>query len=70
MWSLGIRNSYTLEATFCGSTQGNRAGHQFNTRDFESIGYHFLDSLLDYCDPDDTKVNNSLLLFDHLKLFF
>jgi hypothetical protein len=56
MWSMGILNSYTLEATFCGSTQHERAGHQFTTRDLESIGYHFLDSLLDYCDPDHTKV--------------
>lgn len=74
MWSMGIRNSYTLEvgqffvkydenqrenfqATFCGSTLGHRTGQQFTTRDLESIGYHFLDSLLDYCDPDHTKVN-------------
>ncbi|CAF3587047.1 unnamed protein product [Rotaria sordida] len=55
MWAMGIMNSYTLEATFCGSTQQNRAGHQFTTEDLESIGYHFLDSLLDYCDPDHTK---------------
>ena len=33
-----------------------RAGHHFTAKDFESIGYHFLDSLLDYCDPDRTKV--------------
>lgn len=45
-----------FQATFCGSTQQDRAGQQFNTRDLESIGYHFLDSLLDYCDPDYTKV--------------
>ncbi|CAF5189687.1 unnamed protein product, partial [Rotaria magnacalcarata] len=46
--------------TFCGSTQRDRASHQFNTRDLESIGYHFLDSLLDYCDPDHTKRNRLL----------
>ncbi|CAF3391299.1 unnamed protein product [Rotaria sp. Silwood1] len=55
MWAMGILNSYTLEATFCGSTQQDRTGHQFTTEDLESIGYHFLDSLLDYCDPDHTK---------------
>ncbi|UJR35501.1 hypothetical protein I4U23_028255 [Adineta vaga] len=55
MWSMGIMNSYTLEATFCGSTQGDRAGQHFTTHDLESIGHHFLDSLLDYCDPDETK---------------
>ena len=44
------------QATFCGSTQGDRVGQHFTTKDLESIGYHFLDSLLDYCDPDETKV--------------
>jgi hypothetical protein len=31
-------------------------------KDLESIGYHFLDSLLDYCDPDETKVSVIVLL--------
>ncbi len=48
--------SNIFQATFCGSTQHDRAGQQFTPRDFESIGYHFLDSLLDFCDPDHTKV--------------
>ncbi|UJR10439.1 hypothetical protein I4U23_014643 [Adineta vaga] len=60
MWSMGIKNSYTLESTFCGSTQNEQAGHQFNTTDLESIGYHFLDSLLDYGDPDPTKLSRLL----------
>ncbi|CAF0864478.1 unnamed protein product [Adineta ricciae] len=60
MWSMGVMNSYTLEATFCGSTQGDRVGQHFTTKDLESIGYHFLDSLLDYCDPDETKRNRML----------
>ncbi|XP_075790448.1 cytosolic carboxypeptidase 3 isoform X2 [Pelodiscus sinensis] len=55
MWKMGIRNSYTLEATFCGSKLGNRRGTHFNTEDLESIGYHFCDALLDYCDPDKSK---------------
>ncbi|KAM4676451.1 cytosolic carboxypeptidase 3 [Discoglossus pictus] len=55
MWKLGIRNSYTLEATFCGSTLGKRRGTHFSTKDLESLGYHFCDTLLDYCDPDQTK---------------
>ncbi|TFK03343.1 Cytosolic carboxypeptidase 3 [Platysternon megacephalum] len=55
MWKMGIRNSYTLEATFCGSKLGNRGGTHFNTEDLESIGYHFCDALLDYCDPDKSK---------------
>uniref|UniRef100_A0A8C6FP59 AGBL carboxypeptidase 3 n=2 Tax=Moschus moschiferus TaxID=68415 RepID=A0A8C6FP59_MOSMO len=55
MWKMGIRNSFTMEATFCGSTLGNKRGTHFNTKDLESMGYHFCDSLLDYCDPDRTK---------------
>nr|XP_025710729.1 cytosolic carboxypeptidase 3 isoform X2 [Callorhinus ursinus] len=55
MWKMGIRNSFTMEATFCGSTLGNKRGTHFNTKDLESVGYHFCDSLLDYCDPDQTK---------------
>ncbi|CAF1138870.1 unnamed protein product [Adineta ricciae] len=60
MWSMGIKNSFTLESTFCGSTLNEQAGHQFNTIDLESIGYHFLDSILDYSDPDPTKRNRLL----------
>ncbi|XP_073506314.1 cytosolic carboxypeptidase 3 isoform X2 [Phyllobates terribilis] len=55
MWKMGIRNSYTLEATFCGSSMGKRRGTHFSTKDLESLGYHFCDALLDYCDPDQTE---------------
>ena len=44
------------QATFCGSSLGKRAGNHFNTADFESMGYHLCDTLLDYCDPDNLKV--------------
>lgn len=47
---------FSLQATFCGSLIGKRAGYHFNTADFESMGYHLCDTLLDYCDPDDSKV--------------
>ncbi|KAM4619213.1 cytosolic carboxypeptidase 2 [Polymixia lowei] len=55
MWRMGIRNSYTMESTFGGSTLGNRRGTHFTTRDLKSLGYHFCDTLLDYCDPDPSK---------------
>ncbi|XP_072001235.1 cytosolic carboxypeptidase 3 isoform X2 [Engystomops pustulosus] len=55
MWKMGIQNSYTLEATFCGSSLGKRRGTHFSTKDLESLGYHFCDALIDYCDPDQTK---------------
>nr|XP_017534193.2 LOW QUALITY PROTEIN: cytosolic carboxypeptidase 3 [Manis javanica] len=55
MWKMSIRNSFTMEATFCGSPLGNKQGTHFNTKDLESMGYHFCDLLLDYCDPDRIK---------------
>lgn len=57
MWhEMGIVNSYTMEATFCGSNLGSCEGYHFSTKEFELMGYHFCDTLLDYCDPDQTKV--------------
>uniref|UniRef100_A0A3P8ZFT4 Cytosolic carboxypeptidase 2 n=1 Tax=Esox lucius TaxID=8010 RepID=A0A3P8ZFT4_ESOLU len=60
MWRLGIRNSYTMESTFGGSTLGNRKGTHFTMRDLKSLGYYFCDTLLDYCDPDPTKTSHCL----------
>ena len=56
MWrEAGIQNSYTLEATFSGSTQGKLKGLQFSITNLEEMGYHLCDTLLDYCDPDQSK---------------
>lgn len=58
MWNeIGIINSFTMEATFCGSNLGKGSGYHFSTKEFEMMGYHFCDTLLDYCDPDHTKVD-------------
>ncbi|KAJ8248917.1 hypothetical protein GJAV_G00229170 [Gymnothorax javanicus] len=57
MWKLGIANSYTMESTFAGSTLGDRKRTHFTTQDLKSLGYCFCDTLLDFCDPDPTKVN-------------
>ena len=51
--------SNTHQATFCGSTLGSKSGQHFTTADYESMGYHLCDTLLDYCDPDVSKVRNS-----------
>lgn len=76
-WYLGLFNvsfwgldvSCISQATFCGSTMGKKKGYHFSMADFEALGYHFCDTLLDYCDPDNTKVRNQILLFcdGHLK---
>ncbi|XP_006795805.1 cytosolic carboxypeptidase 2 isoform X2 [Neolamprologus brichardi] len=55
MWRLGIINSYTMEATFGGSSLGDRRGTHFTTQDLKSLGFHLCDTLLDYCDPDPIK---------------
>ena len=53
MWQqMGILNSFTMEATFAGYNNVH-----FNSKDLEDMGYHFCDTLLDYCDPDTTKVH-------------
>ncbi|KAJ8411333.1 hypothetical protein AAFF_G00173390 [Aldrovandia affinis] len=52
LWRLGVLNSFTLEASFCGSDMGQRKGTHFSTRDLQMLGVHFCDTLLDYCDPD------------------
>ncbi|XP_077372181.1 cytosolic carboxypeptidase 2 isoform X2 [Festucalex cinctus] len=60
MWRLGIKNSYTMEATFGGSTLGDRKGTHFTTQDLKALGFYFCDTILDYCDPDPTKVTYCL----------
>nr|XP_033784489.1 cytosolic carboxypeptidase 2 isoform X2 [Geotrypetes seraphini] len=60
MWRMGIQNSYTLESTFGGSTLGNKKGTHFNTDDLKSMGHHLCDTLLDYCDPDSSKITHCL----------
>ncbi|KAG9333468.1 hypothetical protein JZ751_011537 [Albula glossodonta] len=61
MWKLGITNSYTMESTFGGSTLGNRKGTHFTVQDLKSLGYCLCDTLLDYCDPDQTKARQCLV---------
>lgn len=46
-----------MEATFGGtSLAGERKDTHLSTKDLEKMGYHFCDTLLDYCDPDSSKV--------------
>ena len=54
MWAQGLVNSFTLEASLCGTTMVNPPKH-FSTRDLKDISHQFCDALLDYCDPDPTK---------------
>ncbi|XP_028815116.1 cytosolic carboxypeptidase 2 isoform X2 [Denticeps clupeoides] len=67
MWRLGIKHSYTMESTFGGSTLGGRSGTHFTTRDLKSMGYYFCDTLLDYYDPDPTKISRCLSELEDLQ---
>ena len=49
---LGITNSFTLEASFCGADQGKFADYHFNTDLLQEVGHRFCDTILDFCDPD------------------
>nr|XP_045017462.1 cytosolic carboxypeptidase 2 isoform X2 [Jaculus jaculus] len=60
MWRMGILNSYTLETTFGGSTLGNKRDTHFTIDDLKSVGYHVCDTLLDFCDPDQSKFTQCL----------
>lgn len=46
-----------MEATFGGTSLGSRKGTHLSARDLEEIGHEFCDTLLDYCDPDTSKID-------------
>ena len=71
MWNLGVMNSFTMESTFSGSTFNSKKDTHFGIKDLEDLGYIFCDSILDYCDPDQSKVRSSSdLISSMLKLIF
>ncbi|XP_034247129.1 uncharacterized protein LOC117648622 [Thrips palmi] len=55
VWMMGVANSYTMEASFGGSTLGSRAATHFSAQDFENMGRAFCETLLDFCDQDPSK---------------
>ncbi|XP_046867291.1 cytosolic carboxypeptidase Nna1 isoform X6 [Drosophila willistoni] len=67
VWMLGITNSYTIEASFGGSSLGSRKGTHFNTQDYEHMGRAFCETLLDYCDENPNKVKRLSKLFKQIK---
>lgn len=61
MWKeMGITNTFTLEASFCGADQGKYADYHFNLDLLQEVGHRFCDTLLDFCDPDQIKVKQVL----------
>ncbi|KAL3266619.1 hypothetical protein HHI36_010783 [Cryptolaemus montrouzieri] len=55
MWMMGITNSYTLEASFSGSTLGSRNATHFSVQDYEQMGKSFCQTLLDFYDEEPRK---------------
>ncbi|CAL1135963.1 unnamed protein product [Cladocopium goreaui] len=64
---LGVVNSYTLEASFCGADFGPLGEQHFTTRHLEEMGYMVCDAILDFCDPDQGKV---MLVCKELQVLF
>ena len=54
---LGLLYAYTMEASFCGANFGRQCDCHFNSYDLEQMGHYFCDTILDFCDPDQSKVN-------------
>lgn len=57
---MGITNTFTLEASFCGADQGKFADYHFNVDMLTEVGHRFCDTILDFCDPDQIKVKTVL----------
>ncbi|XP_011267877.2 cytosolic carboxypeptidase 2 [Camponotus floridanus] len=55
VWSMGVQNSYTMEASMGGSKIGSRCGTHFSAQDYEQIGKAFCETLLDFSDQDPMK---------------
>ena len=61
MWKeLGITNTFTCEASFCGPDQGKYADYHFNQDLLQEMGHRICDTILDFCDPDQVKVKSIL----------
>jgi len=52
-----IANSFTLEASFCGSNFGTLQDYHFNTGHFQEAGRSLCGALLDYYLPNSTQRN-------------
>lgn len=62
---LGIVNSFTMEASFCGSNFGKFADFHFNQEHLQQVGHDFCEGLLDFYSPDQIKVK---LIMEELDL--
>ena len=63
---IGIQNSYTLEASFCGSDFGKYADLHFNTNMLQEIGMHFCETIIEYVNVDDKTVQQMVQEIDDM----
>jgi hypothetical protein len=61
---LGIRYSYTLEASFCGPDFGPGAFTHFTSQLLETVGHQLCDGILDLFDPDQSKVSAAMRVIE------
>ncbi|XP_055709584.1 cytosolic carboxypeptidase Nna1 isoform X5 [Phlebotomus papatasi] len=66
VWMLGVTNSYTIEASFGGTTLGSRSGTHFNTMDYEQLGRAFCETLMDYYDENPLKERLRMKILNRL----
>ena len=64
---LGITNSYTLEASFCGSDFGKYSDLHFNTDMLQQIGHRFCESIIEYCMLDAALMKQILDELDNIE---
>ena len=48
-----------IQASFAGANIGRYKGFHFDTCLLERVGHHFCDTILDYCDPDQSNVDEA-----------
>ena len=60
----GLINSFTLEASFGGPSEGANAWDHFGVKDFEGMGAKFVETILDFCNPDTTLIREVCLTLE------
>ncbi|KAF5308101.1 hypothetical protein FQR65_LT00644 [Abscondita terminalis] len=64
IWSMGVQNSYTIEASFGGSSLKERANTHFNVEDYEKLGHAFCRTIYENGTKRETKLNTNHAIED------